>query len=89
MLMKQITLGSQASGEHWLQLSQKLEKTSLDRLHQLRRHGNWNKKNKKSIARDKAYKTIINEFKDGKFDHAEYVRKIVKLNRQSEIPRGR
>ena len=35
------------------------------------------------------YKTVINEHKQGKIDHAEYVRKIVKLNRHKDLPKTR
>ena len=58
-------------------------------LSQLNRHGIWKKKNKKVGVRDKAFKTVINEFKAGRITHEEYVRKIVKLNKQSDIPRGK
>ena len=76
-------------GEHWLELSQDLEKVCNDRLDQLANHGDWKKKNKKLISKDKAFKPVIQEFKASRIDHKEYVRKIVKLNRDSDVPRGR
>jgi len=87
--IRRITRGAQVQGEHWLELSQDLEKVCNDRLHQLENHGEWKKKNKKLIAKDKAFKTVIQEFKASRINHEEYVRKIVKLNRESDLPRGR
>ena len=89
MLIKEICQDGRVSGENWLQLSRRLEKSAMDRLHQLKRHRKWKSKNKNLIARDKAFKTVINEFKAGRITHEEYVRKIVKLNKQSDIPRGK
>ena len=50
----------------------------------------WNKKNKNSIKTDKQYATIINEFKRGRIDHPEYVRKIVKCYKHHrDLPKTR
>ena len=46
-------------------------------------------KNNRLIAKDRAYKTVIKEFCENKINHDEYVRKIVKLNKKSAIPKGR
>ena len=45
------------------------------------------KKFEKKKARDKSYRTIINEYKCGDIDHKEYMRKIVKLRRMHDIPK--
>ena len=35
----------------------------MDRLHKLKNHRQWKKKNTKLIAKDNAYDTIIKQFK--------------------------
>ena len=56
----------------------------------IKKHRKWKTKNPKLVAKDKAYRTVINEFKSGRIDHDEYMRKIVKLNsKKSDIPKTR
>jgi uncharacterized membrane protein len=89
-MMRRITRGAAVKGEHWLELSRELEKDAMDRLHQIKKHRKWKTKNPKLVAKDKAYRTVINEFKSGRIDHDEYMRKIVKLNsKKSDIPKTR
>ena len=88
-MMKRITKGATITGEHWLQLSAELEKEAMDRLYTIKKHRKWKTKNAKSIARDKAYKTVIQQFQEKRITHKQYVKKVVKLNRESDIPKGK
>ncbi len=61
----------------------------MDSLHDLHEHRSWKRKNKNLVSKDKAHRTICYEYKQKRIDHTEFVRKIVKCNRESEMPRGK
>ena len=88
-LMRRVTKGRRVTGEVYLQISKRIEKRGKDRLYQLKQHQQFKRKNKKFLAKDKAFSTVIKEYRKGDINHDEYVRKIVKLNREEDLPGGR
>ena len=61
----------------------------MDRLYQLKKHGKFKSKNKALHRKDKAYATIIKQHKRGEINLETYINKVVKLNREKDLPKGR
>ena len=79
--------GAQVEGTHWLRLSSRLEKRSVNRLFRINETGKFKAIRDEKITRDRNYSTIINQYKRDDIDHDEYVRKIVKLRRFHDVPK--
>ena len=82
-----ISNGEKKQGKHWLRVSARLEKRSMNRIWRINETGSFKKVRSEKKIRDKSYATVIREYKSGSIDHDEYVRKIVKLRRIHELPK--
>ena len=84
-LIKRLAIGNKVRGEDWLALAARLEKKTMNRLHQLKNHRDWKKKNTDLIKKDKAYKTVGKQLKKKKITQRQYMKKIVKISTKRRI----
>ena len=70
-----------AAKGNWLEWSRKLEKVACNRGARINQTGQFKATRPGKVKRDNQYITVLNEFKQNRIPHNEYVRKIVKLNR--------
>ena len=89
MMMRRVSKGQRVTGEHFLEVSKRLEKKTVDRLYQLKKHNSFKTKNKALQRKDKAFSIVIKQHKRGEITLEAYVDKIIKLNREKDLPKGR